>query len=124
MHSRIILPILLAAGLLVISEGQALSKSRKLPPSHHTTIETVSTDSITIDSPDGTKTYKITKDTEITFKGDTVTADQLQPGMSVDVTPDAVDETVAGTIVADDPPHDPPARKEVTPPAGFYPNSH
>ena len=31
----------------------------------------------------------------------------VQAGMRVEVTPDAADETLAGQIQADDPPHDP-----------------
>ena len=82
-------------------------KARATPVHHHVTIESVSATSITIDEPGGVKTYKIDKTTEITFKGQAATVDQLQAGMRVEVTPDAADETLAGQIQADDPPHDP-----------------
>ena len=74
---------------------------------HHTLIETVSADSITITAGETEKTFKITKDTEVTFKGTTTTADQLQAGMRVSITPDAVDPTIAASVQANDPPKDP-----------------
>jgi len=55
------------------------------------------------------KTYKIDHNTEITFKGNTVTTDQLQTGMRVEVTPDSVDPGLAEMIQADDPPAAAPA---------------
>jgi hypothetical protein len=81
--------------------------TKKLPVHHHTTIESVSANSITVNAPDGVKTYKITNFTEISFKGQSATVDQLQAGMRVQVTPDAADDQTAGEIQADDPPHDP-----------------
>jgi len=78
---------------------------------HHTVIAEVSADSITVNDAAGTQTYKITANTEITFKGDTTTASQLQAGMRVQVTPDSVDPDTAGQIAADDPPKDPKPRK-------------
>jgi len=118
MTPRIILPVLLALGLLTLPGALRAGepKPRPTPVHHHVTIEAVTTDSITINEPGGDKTYKITRDTEITFKGETTTVDQLQPGMRVQITPDAVDETVAGEIQADDPPHDPTPVPRVTPP--------
>jgi hypothetical protein len=118
MNPRIFLPIALALGLLCLPQGvQAkASKPKPTPNHHHVTIETVSATSITVDEPGGVKTYKITANTEITFKGQTVTVDQLQAGMRVQVTPDAADEDTAGEIMADDPPHDPTPRPKVTPP--------
>jgi hypothetical protein len=119
MTPRIILPVLLTIGLLALPSAVRAGntpKPRPTPNHHHVTIEAVSTDSITIDQPGGAKTYKIASTTEITFKGETATVDQLQPGMRVQVTPDAVDETVAGEIIADDPPHDPTPIPRITPP--------
>jgi hypothetical protein len=111
MIPRIILPTLLSLALCFPCITQAgNSKPRATPVHHHTVIESVSSDSITVTQADGTKTYKITPNTEITFKGETATVDQLQAGMRVQVTPDAVDEDTAGEIAASDPPHDPTPR--------------
>ena len=110
MNPRLLLPLLLALGFCVSPVAQAGSKPRPTPVHHHVTIESVSADSITVSQPGGAKTYKITPNTEITFKGDNATVDQLQAGMRVQVTPDAVDEGTAGAIAADDPPHDPTPR--------------
>lgn len=69
----------------------------------HTTVESVSADSISIQGAKGSKSFKITKDTVFTFKGKTVKADELKPGMRVSVSA-GVDPTVAARIAADDPP--------------------
>ena len=104
---RILIPLIIAVlGISLFtphaSAGKPKAKASATP--FHQTIESISADSITVKKKSGDVTYKITKDTEITFKGDTVTATQLQAGMRVEVTPDAVDPTVAGTISANDPP--------------------
>ena len=109
MIPRIAFPILLALALCVPAFA-GNSKPWVTPGVHHTVIESVSADSITITQADGSHTYKITKDTEITFKGETTTVDQLQAGMRVIVTPDAADEDTAGEIAANDPPKDPTPR--------------
>lgn len=103
MIPRILLPILLTVALCISPAARGETKKRVVVH-HHTVIESVSADSITITAADGTHSYKITKDTEITFKGQTATADQLQAGMRVTVTPDAADDTAAGMIAANDPP--------------------
>ena len=95
---------------MLASADNPKPKPRSTPAHHHTVIETVSADSITIDEPTGPKTFKITKNTEITFKGETTTADKLQPGMRVSVMPDMADATVAGQIEANDPPKDAAAK--------------
>jgi hypothetical protein len=113
MIPRIIVPVILAVGLCALPFTQASakdSKPRPTPVHHHVTIESVSADSITIDEPGGVKTFKIGPHTDITFKGQETTADQLQAGMRVQVTPDAADEGTAGEIQADDPPKDPTPR--------------
>jgi hypothetical protein len=108
---RLIPPIMLVLGLcLPASQAVADSKPRPTPVHHHVTIESVSSTSITINEPGGVKTYKIGPHTEITFKGETTTVDQLQAGMRVQVTPDAADDQTAGEIQANDPPHDPTPR--------------
>jgi hypothetical protein len=105
MTSRLILSLLVAVCLT--RAAQAGPQPRPTPPHHHTVIESVSADSITIVRAGVEKTYKITSATEIELKGETVTADKLEAGMRVSVTPDAVDDTVAGQITASDPPTDP-----------------
>ena len=110
-----ILPIIVAMGLCALpftqaNAGNTTAKARPTPVHHHVTIESISADSITVDQPGGVKTYKIGPHTEITFKGQDTTYDQLQAGMRVEVTPDAADEDTAGEIQANDPPHDPTPR--------------
>jgi hypothetical protein len=112
---RLIPALILALGLcLPPFQAVAGSKPRPTPNHHHITIESVSSSSITINEPGGVKTYKIGPHTEITFKGETATVDQLQAGMRVQITPDAADEDTAGEIQANDPPKDPttPAPKK------------
>jgi hypothetical protein len=104
MTPRIFIPILLIVGFCSLAINHADAKKKPRPTPFHVTIEAVSADSITINDPAGVKTYKIDKNTEISFKGNTVTPDQLQVGMRVEVTPDSVDPTLAEVIQADDPP--------------------
>jgi hypothetical protein len=111
MIPRIVPSVLLAFTLLVLpgfAHAGQKSKPRPTPNHHHVTIESVSATSITISEPGGLKTFKIASTTEITYRGQTVPVDQLQPGMRVKITPDSVDETVAGDILADEAPVDPP----------------
>jgi hypothetical protein len=115
MIPRIVLPILLALTLCIPSPAKAgTSKPRATPVHHHTLIESISATSITISQAGGAKTFKITPNTEITFKNETTTVDKLQAGMRVQVTPDAADPDTAGQIAANDPPKDPstPAPKK------------
>jgi len=114
MIPRIVIPIILALGLCSLAVNHAEAKEPKVKPRptpFHVTIEAVSADSITVNDRDGAKTYKIDKNTEISFKGNTVTVDQLQVGMRVEVTPDSVDPGTAGMIQANDPPAAAPAPK-------------
>jgi len=115
MIPRIMLPLFLVVGLCCLSltnaDAKHGGKAKPRATPFHVTIESVSADSITVDDPGGAKSYKINKDTEITFQGNDITADQLQVGMRVEVTPDAVDDSLAGVIQADDPPSAAPARK-------------
>jgi len=110
MIPRIIVPILLALVLCTpqLVKGQGI-KPRATPnrTRHHTVIESVSADSITIDQPGGSKTFKIVSTTEITFKGQSTTADKLEAGMRVQVMADDVDPGTAASISANDPPKDP-----------------
>jgi len=106
-----ILPIAIAlCAPRFAAAGNPTPRPRMTPGHHHTVIESISSDSITITQADGSKTYKITKNTEITFKGEETTADQLQAGMRVQVEPDAADDTAAASITANDPPKDPAAK--------------
>ena len=111
MNSRIFLPALFALALCVSPAARAGNATPKPRIHHHTVIETVSADSITINQGTADKTFKITKNTEITFRGETTTADQLQAGMRVSVVPDSVDPTIAGQIEASDPPKEPSSPK-------------
>jgi hypothetical protein len=111
MIPRLILPLFVALGLcsIAVTHADAKGKVKPRPTPFHITIESVSADSITVNEPGGVKTYKITHATEISFKGDTVTVDQLQTGMRVEVTPDSVDPGTAEMIQASDPPAPPKA---------------
>jgi hypothetical protein len=72
------------------------------------TIGKVSADSITVTGLKEEKTYKITKNTEIQFKGQKVPVDQLKEGMRVSVTMGS-DATTAARISANEPPKDEPS---------------
>ena len=113
MIPRLSLPIVLALSLawLPCAAQAKESKPKPTPNHHHVTIESISSDSITVKEPGGDKTYKIASTTEITYDGQPTTVDQLQEGMRVQVVPDAVDETVAGEIDANEAPKDPPAKE-------------
>ena len=102
---------MLTLGLCSIPFTPADAKAKARPTPFRVTIEAVSAGYITISQKDGPHTYKITRDTEITYKNDTVTARQLHPGMSVQVTADAADDAVAGLIQSDDPPPRPIKKK-------------
>ena len=98
---------------MLLAHAEEKKKRDSFPtpyPIIHITIEKVSSRWITVAEPGGEKTYKITKSTEITLKGDTVTVHRLRTGMRVEVTPDAVDQKAAGFIQADDPPPAPPKK--------------
>ncbi|HEX4085351.1 MAG TPA: hypothetical protein VHY22_10605 [Chthoniobacteraceae bacterium] len=109
MIPRFLIPLIIASlGLCFFTPSHACAKDKKPKASatpFHIVIESISADSITIKRPSGDVTFKIGPNTEITYKGDTVTASQLQAGMRVQVTPDDIDPTVAGMISADEAPH-------------------
>lgn len=76
------------------------------PKPKHTVIASVDAGSITIKEGDGkTVTYKITAQTEITFKGNPAKVEDLKAGQRVSVTA-GMDAGVADRIAADDPPKD------------------
>jgi hypothetical protein len=98
MNPRIIL--VLALGVQTILAGAAYAENarpqprvnprqplgkKEAPKVEHTTISSISAESITISEHGKAKTYKITKDTEISLKGQKVTADDLKAGMRVTV---------------------------------------
>ena len=86
----------------------APNAKKATPEPTHTTIRTISADSITVAEPKGTKTYKITKSTEFELRGQKVKIDELKAGMRVSVTVGS-DPTVAERISASDAPTDAPA---------------
>jgi hypothetical protein len=103
--SLILLFTFVALALLTPAGIQAANPSPtpKATPHIYTTIESVDANSITIKGPKATSTYKITPQTEITFKGETVAVTDLKPGMRVSVTA-GTDATEAERIAAEDPP--------------------
>jgi hypothetical protein len=116
MIPRKTLSIIMAVGFcsIALTHSEARerdrAKAKPRPTPIQVTIESISNDSITVNQPGGAKTYKITRDTEITYKGNDVSTSQLQTGMTVEVTPDAIDDSAAGMIQADDPPAAPPKK--------------
>jgi len=110
MTPRTLIPTIIALCLCLPFVAEAKTRPKASPrPSHHTVIESVSSDSITVTTTGGgeSATYKITMDTQITYDGEDTTASQLQPGMRVDVTPDGADPDTASIITANAPPPSP-----------------
>jgi hypothetical protein len=116
MNPRLFIPLLASVALCATSMAANYGGASPAPLKprvvvhHHTVIDTITNDSITITDAAGSHTFKITAQTEITFKGSPATASSLAAGMRVQVTPDAVDPDTASQIAADDPPKDPTPR--------------
>jgi len=70
---------------------------------HGTTIGTISADSITVNGPEGQKTYKITSQTVIEFNGQAKKASDLNSGMRASITV-GTSPNVAARISASEPP--------------------
>jgi hypothetical protein len=87
--------------------GKPVAKATPIPP-HHTVIGSITDDSITVAGGKESKTYKITKETVIEFKGQPTKASELSAGMRVSVTAAGTPDTAA-RISASEPPKDPPA---------------
>ena len=82
--------------------------AKKAPePPRHTLISSIAADSISVKGSQDAKTYKISKDTVIEFKGQRVKVEDLKAGMRVTVTAGS-DPTVAGRIAASEAPDDAP----------------
>src|SRR4051794_9929988 len=110
MNPRILLVLSLATTLATSAAYAA--GAGKLPPKkeyvpEHTTITSISADSLTISSGGTAKTYKLTKDTDLTLKGQKAKVEDLKAGMRVSVTM-ASDPTVASRVNASDPPKEEP----------------
>jgi hypothetical protein len=110
MKKLIVLLLATALSAFLTTSLIAGGKPKTTPfPPHHTLIGAVNADSITVTKTGGTtgssKTYKITKYTQITFEGKTVKVDELKTGMKVSVV-EAYDGS-ADRITASAPPHDP-----------------
>jgi len=102
------LTLLLALAFIMPNRVHAAAKPSPTPVKHfHTVIGSVSADSITVQEPKATKTYKIDKYTRITYEGKTSTAADLKTGMRVSVSA-STDPTVAEVITASEPPKDHP----------------
>lgn len=96
----------LAIVVVVISlatPGLAAPKKKKGPEYHDTVIASVSAIAIVVNADKVTKTYPVTKFTEITVKGQRATIVDLKPGMAVSVTL-GTDGVSASRIAAGDPP--------------------
>jgi len=106
--------LLLAIGILTAPSLTYAEKpaAKATPRPHHFfKITDVSATSITISDDKTTKTFKIDKDTEITYKGETVTADKLSVGMKATVSP-GISDDVASRISASDAPKEKDADKD------------
>lgn len=106
------LPVLLLTILaLAVFAPVTLHAGGKATPTpfiaHHTVIGSISSDSITVNTNSGSKTYKITKFTSCSFEGKTVTVNDLKPGMKVSVVADS--SGAAEVITASKPPKAEPA---------------
>lgn len=104
---RLLCALLLAFAFLTAAE--AAKKKKEPPKPRGTVIATVTPESITITENATTKTFAITRFTEILVKGQRATLADLQPGMAVSVTL-ASDPTKASRINASDPPAVPPKK--------------
>jgi riboflavin synthase alpha subunit len=82
---------------------QAGGKAKPRPTPAHTTIVSVNGNSITVQEAKVTKTFTVTKETEIDYNGQRATLSQLQPGMRVEVT-SGMTEGVASRINASEAP--------------------
>lgn len=82
-------------------------------PVMHTTITSISENSVTVQEAKATKTFTITKDTEIDYNGQRVALSALQPGMRVEIS-SGMTEGVASRINASEAPKAPvkPAGKK------------
>jgi hypothetical protein len=123
MNPRILLVVALVAQSLITGAAYAENKAGGRPPGgqksggnapgkppekkehtqEHTTITSISAESVTISEGGKAKTFKITKDTEITLKGQKVKPEDLKAGMRVSVNMGS-DTTVASRINASDAP--------------------
>lgn len=112
--SSLLLILTLALALLTWSNdafaGKPAPKRTPIPPKH-TTISSISADSITISTGDSTKTYQITPSTAIEYQGQNVKATDLQPGMRVSVSA-GMDPAKADRISASEAPKAAPTPKK------------
>lgn len=96
--------VVVGLSLTLAVNVEAKSKKKKEPPpSQRPVIASVSADSITITADSRTKTYAITRFTEVLVKGQRATLADLQSGMAVTVTM-GTDQTKAARINASDAP--------------------
>jgi hypothetical protein len=94
--------------------GRGWPRSKPTPkPAVHTTIASISSNSITVQEAKATKTFTITPDTEIDYNGQRVALSALQPGMRVSVNT-GISGDVASRISANESPKEPakPAGKK------------
>jgi len=103
MFRSLILTLTALATLAITADLQAAAAKPTPFVPHHTLIGSISATQITINTFTSSKTYKINKDTVITYQGNTVTTADLKPGMKVSITA-GTDPDVAATITASPPP--------------------
>jgi hypothetical protein len=120
MNPRNLLILVVALGVqaLCVTDSHAATKppppprkqEKATPVPTHTTIEAISADSITLNEPNGKKTYKITKDTEFDLKGEKVKLEDLKVGMRASVSVGSSPD-VARRISASEAPPEAPGKK-------------
>ncbi len=102
---RTLVMILVTATLAIATSGVAVAKGapktkpKSTPAEHHTTIGAVSATSITIKEATQSKTFTITKFTEVTLNAQPSKVENLKPGMRVSITASG-DPSVAARIAA------------------------
>jgi len=101
-YALLIIAALFAACFVPTSTCNAGPKKKATPPpEYHTVISSVSADSITVQEPKASKTYKIDQFTAIYYNGQSAKVTDLKTGMRVEVSAGG-DPTVAERISASD----------------------
>lgn len=100
----VLIALLIVAALTPSLHARSWPKSKPQPkPAIHTTITSISGNSITVQESKATKTFAITSDTEIDYDGQPVALSSLKSGMRVSVST-GLNENVASRISASEAP--------------------
>ena len=105
----------LLAGIVSLSQISQAVDSKPVPPPKRTVIQSIESDSITINTGASIKVYKVDAHTEFTYRGNRVKRKDLKAGMRVMITP-SFDNLCATLVAASEAP-------AVSPPAPSAPAS-